>query len=134
MDKDKFKELISSVALIKDLGTEIDDLGRLKKPKIQDFEFDEEGEPIEQEELFSEGNPTLGFRLVKIHPVPKLCELGCGKIVEDQKISHKVHSVPKKHWRTSCNKCMKVVGPDGKMYIAPEAARLYGLHFRLVDK
>lgn len=58
-------------------------------------------------------NPTLGFDLVKLKSQYKICELGCGQIVENQKIERRLCQIPQRHWRTRCSSCGCFVSPDG---------------------
>lgn len=58
-------------------------------------------------------NPTLGIELVKLKPVAKLCELGCGKIVDNQVIEKRVSHYPAPHWKTKCVNCGCWLAPNG---------------------
>jgi DNA polymerase III epsilon subunit-like protein len=59
-------------------------------------------------------NPTLGFDLKKLKPQPRLCELGCNKIIDNQVIEKRLLTYPEKHWRTKCS-CGKQLGPNGEI-------------------
>ena len=70
----------------------------------------------EQVELTNQFNPTLGFELLKVKTSSRLCELGCGCIVENQVIEKRLCYQPQKHWRTRCN-CGNYVNPQGDGFI-----------------
>lgn len=62
-------------------------------------------------------NPTLGVEMLKLKDINKLCELGCGKVVTNQRIESRRIQNPEPHWRTVCKNCDCFVGPDGKTLI-----------------
>jgi hypothetical protein len=100
ISKEKLRELIEQVALIKDLKPKTSSEVRLDNTDQNEVIYD--GEEIL---INKEVNPTLGFELVKIKPVERVCELGCGRIVPDQKIQKRMYMNPIKHWRTRCDSC-----------------------------
>lgn len=62
-------------------------------------------------------NPTLGFRITRIRNQNRLCELGCGQIVESQVIERKFNLTPEPHWKTRCATCQNYVHPSGQGFI-----------------
>lgn len=69
-----------------------------------------EGESIE---LSQEFNPTLGVELVKVKEINRICEMGCGKIVANQKIEKRFTDTPLPHWKTRCTNCGAYINPEG---------------------
>ncbi len=68
----------------------------------------------EEGNIFPPGeNPTLGFAIKRMKPNSRLCELGCGEVVNNQVIEIKKHHSPVTHWRTKCVNCNCVLSPDG---------------------
>lgn len=111
MDKQKFKDFLQEVAVIKEL-----------KPSTTGVRLDENsgGEVRYGNEWIEVGrheNPTLGFKFVKTKDKMKACELGCGDVVANQVIESKICVTPKPHWRTRCVNCDCFVSPDGKGFI-----------------
>lgn len=107
MDKKDFKDFLESVAVIKEL-----------KPVTTGFRLDENsgGEVRYNDEWIEvgkQGNPTLGYKFVKLKEQHRLCELGCGKVVSNQVIEKRLATHPKHHWRTRCTNCECFVSPDG---------------------
>jgi hypothetical protein len=128
MDKDKFKKHIESVAVIKDGSSRLNK----SKPKIRIIkEIDEFGEEIELEIEDSDYNPTVSLELVKLKDNFKLCELGCGEIVNNQIIEKKFYFSPAKHWRTRCVNCKSVVAPDGNGFLESNTAPSIFYHYFL---
>lgn len=66
--------------------------------------------------LTNQFNPTLGFELLKVKTTSRLCELGCGCIVENQVIERRLCTQPEKHWRIRCN-CGNYVNPKGDGFV-----------------
>jgi hypothetical protein len=58
-------------------------------------------------------NPTLGFKFIKLKDIERECQLGCGKIVKNQKLEKRLAFTPIKHWRTRCTTCQSYVHPNG---------------------
>lgn len=111
MDKQKLKEFIEEVAIIKEL-----------KPTTTGFRLDENsGGEVRQGdewiEVGKDGNPTLGYKFVKLKDNYKECMLGCGKIVNNQVVEKRLNTHPQLHWRTRCASCECFVGPEGKGFI-----------------
>jgi hypothetical protein len=120
MDAKKLKELVKQVAVVLD-SNQIGPNGNvLAKPKpkykkivrIVENEFGDQEELVEEE---SNVNETLPWILKELKPIEKLCEIGCGKIIADQIVDKKFYHSPVPHWRTSCRKCQKAVGPKGEL-------------------
>ena len=104
MDKRKFREFIESVAEIKVVTPTKDQYGSADGIYMQgDVEV----------EITQDDNPTLGFKLIKVKPISKLCEMGCGLIVDNQKIECRLSEYPKPHWKTKCSNCGKYLAPNG---------------------
>jgi hypothetical protein len=112
MDKNEFKKFLESVG-------EVEDLTPKKDPNIR---LDDNVEDTVRYgnawvELTSKINPTLGFKLKRLKPKEKLCELGCGDIIPNQVIERRCHFSPELHWRTKCLACNCYVSPDGEGFI-----------------
>jgi len=100
IDKQKLRELIEQVAEIEDVSPR--STTDVRYPEVDDNEIIIDGEEVVLNKQF---NPTLGFELLKLKPVERLCELGCGKIIPDQKIERRFYTTPARHWRTKCVAC-----------------------------
>lgn len=113
MDKEEFRRRISQLAEIKDRKPSRRSTdGRMAKEIT--IEINEDGEEVEVQREVKLTNDTLGFDLVRIKHKPKVCELGCGKIVEGQHVQITFNTHPFEHWRKKCTNCGCHVGPDGK--------------------
>jgi hypothetical protein len=131
MDKQQFKDFIKSVAEIKDeKPTRTASSGRLPTEWVTETD-PATGEEYQVERIIPLTNDTLGFTLVKIKPQSKLCELGCGDIVEDQVIERRFGETPKPHWKTRCKNCGCYVTPDGQGFVdnSHGIQQLYFQHF-----
>ena len=111
MDKDEFKQRVSELAEIKDIKPAKSGAHNRFTTEIV-IETDEFGEEYEVEREITD-NPTLGFALVKLKPIEKPCQLGCGRIVEDQIIEQRMAVTPFKHYRTRCKNCARFLSPNG---------------------
>lgn len=112
MDKKQFRDFLESVAEIKEL----------KPVSTPNIRLDENCEDIvrmgdQWVEINAKVNPTLGIKFLKLKPIYRVCELGCGDIVENQIIEKKLHAYPEPHWRTSCKNCNHTLAPDGNGFI-----------------
>lgn len=58
-------------------------------------------------------NITIPKQIKAIKHEPKLCELGCGQMVIDQKIEKRYSDYPIKHWKTKCSNCQYYLHPEG---------------------
>ena len=88
MDKNKFREFIEQVGIVKK-----------HKP----------GPGTE-----SEPNPALGdVKFVGLKPVKRPCMLDCGEQVIDQRVERRLVFTPVRHWRTRCANCQSFVHPNG---------------------
>lgn len=117
MDKKQFQEFLESVAEIKQLKPSTSATIRLDENSGGEVRYDNEWV-----EIGKDHNPTLGFKFLKLKPKPNVCELGCGKIVDNQKIEKRLYAYPEKHWRTQCKSCHRTVSPDGKQFIKDSAS------------
>lgn len=110
MDNKLLKEFIQQVAEVKELKPVTDG----SRPPDDGTQVVYQGKWIE---IDRKNNPTLGFKFIKLKPVERLCQLGCGSIVPDQIVErrHAIH--PKPHWRTRCASCQKYVHPSGEGFI-----------------
>ena len=106
MDNKQIKDFVESVAEIKLLKPVTDG----SRPPDDATEVFYNGEWIE---VSQKANPTLGFKFIKLKDVERECELGCGKIVKNQKLERRLAFTPVKHWRTRCTKCQAYVHPNG---------------------
>jgi hypothetical protein len=114
MDQNKFNEFLDQVADLQKTGPNGCASKPVKKVKQIRIEVDEYGDEIEiEEEVYPETNATVQPEIKRLKPVERPCHLGCGKIVEDQKMNIRLHTKPYKHYRTHCNSCMKWVNPYG---------------------
>lgn len=105
MDEKEFKNRIAELAVIEDV-------------KVASVNIRSKKQEEEMSDLFPPGeNPTLGFELKAIRAQEKLCELGCGDMVANQRIEYKKHIYPIDHWRTRCVNCECTLSPDGKGFI-----------------
>ena len=109
MNNKQIREFVESVAEIK-----------LLKP-VKDSGFGEDETRVvfkgEWIELNKEINPTLGFKFIKLKPVERDCQLGCGERVVDQRIEKRLAFTPVRHWRTRCTNCQNYVHPNGQELI-----------------
>jgi len=112
MDSKEFKLRLAQVAVIKDIKPT--SLQHIKKQFEMQFELDSEGNEIVIQVPIAIENPTLGVELVKVKTITKLCEMGCGRIVDNQKIEKRFASEPKPHWKTKCVNCGCYLAPDGE--------------------
>jgi hypothetical protein len=88
MDQDKLQAFIKSVSIVKEYKAK----------------YGVEAEP----------NPSLpGLKWMSLKPVERLCQLGCGDSVIDQRIERRLAFTPTRHWKTRCANCQKYVHPDG---------------------
>jgi hypothetical protein len=88
MDKNKFREFIEQVAILKKF-----------KPRNG---------------LEPDPNPALGdVEFAGLKPVERSCQIGCGKQVVDQIIERRLVFTPVRHWRTRCANCQSFVHPNG---------------------
>ena len=88
MDKNKFRQFIESVSILKKY-----------KPK-----YGTEAVP----------NPALGDdEFVGLKPVKRPCQLNCGNEVIDQIVERRLVFTPVRHWRTRCANCQSFVHPNG---------------------
>jgi hypothetical protein len=88
MDKNKFREFIESVGILKKY-----------KPK-----YGVEAVP----------NPALGdVEFTGLKPVKRPCMLNCGNEVIDQVVERRLVFTPVRHWRTRCATCQSFVHPNG---------------------
>lgn len=60
-------------------------------------------------------NITIPKKIKAIKHEPKLCELGCGQMVIDQKIEKRYSDYPIKHWKTKCSNCQYYLHPEGHL-------------------
>ena len=111
MDKDEFKQRISQVAVIKDIKPAKSGAHNRFTTEIV-VEVDEYGDEYEVEREITD-NPTLGFELVKLKPVDRPCDLGCGQIVTDQIVEQRWAITPFPHFRTRCKNCTRYLSPNG---------------------
>ena len=115
MDKKEFRNKLEELAIIKDKT--LPPATKTAKKRIVQIE-DEFGELIEVVEIEPRENKTLGFDLIAIKHQPKVCELGCGKIVEGQVIQTHFSQWPVNHRRVKCLICNKYQHPSGEGLIA----------------
>lgn len=129
MDAEQLKQLIKTVAEIKELKPTVNPGIRPAMETV--IEFDEFGEEVEVERRIEE-NPTLGFELVKLKPVERPCQLGCGEIVCDQVVERRFGETPKPHWKTRCKNCGCYLTPDGEGFVDNSSTiqQMYIKHFR----
>lgn len=105
MKEEEFRARVAELAEIEDI-------------KVPEVSYRSKKEEDELGDLFPPGeNPTLGFELKKLKPNAKLCELGCGEIVDNQIIQHKMYTFPVTHWRTKCMTCNCTLSPDKKGFL-----------------
>ena len=131
MDKNTLKELVAQVAEIKDeKPTRTASSGRLLKEWVTEID-PITGEEFEVEREIPLTNDTLGWEIVKLKPQSRLCELGCGDMVEDQVVERRFAETPKPHWRTRCRNCGCYVTPDGQGFVdnSHGIQQLYFQHF-----
>lgn len=60
-------------------------------------------------------NITIPRTIKSIRHEPKLCELGCGQTVINQKIERRFSDYPIKHWKTKCSNCQYYLHPEGHL-------------------
>ena len=102
----------------KEFKTRIAELADIEDIKVPVVNIRSKKQEEELADLFPPGeNPTLGFELKRLKPQARLCELGCGDIVENQHIEYKKYEYPVTHWRTRCTTCECTLSPDGKGFI-----------------
>lgn len=124
MDRKTIKEFISQVAEIKE-AKPVRVANVRQDPVSEDDQVPEDDSNLvwyhdQWVDLNLENNPTLGFKLVKLKPIERLCELnhvGCTDIVADQKIEKKFYRNPINHWRTRCVNCNRFIAPEGNGFV-----------------
>lgn len=133
MDKNELKQRIQEVAIIKEKKpTKSPTHNRLAKEVV--IEVDDDGEEYEVEREITE-NPTLGFELVALKDQHRVCELGCGNIVSNQKIEKRLTHYPEPHWRTRCVNCTRYISPlDGTMVEKNKIQSVYWTYFYRKNK
>jgi len=137
MDKNKLRELIEQVAIIKDVGTDVGPSGipltgvrKARPKKIIETVINEFGEEKQIEVEMVTSNSTLGYIIDELKDNYRLCELGCGEMVNNQQIYKRLVHTPENHWRTQCVNCKKVIGPDGELiYGTLNVQRAFSAHF-----
>lgn len=112
MDKEEFRKRLEQFAVLKDVNP-VRNASHGRLPKEVVIEIDEFGEEVEVTREIKLTNDTLGFELVKLKPIFKACDLGCGQVVSDQVIERRLSIYPQSHWRTKCASCNKWVAPNG---------------------
>ena len=135
MDNKHFTEFLEQVADLHKTGPNGCANKPHKKIKQVRIEVDEWGEEVEiEEEVWPEGNPTVLPVIKQLKPVERVCQLGCGKIIEDQKLNIRLHIKPYKHYRTHCNGCMKWKNPYGEIVSSSTIEQDYYRYFIEQDK
>ena len=119
MDKKTLKELIETVAEIKELKPATSPTMRLDDTHQNDVRVGDEWVHINKD-----ANPTLGFKIVKLKDKTRPCSLGCGLEVTNQLVESRIATHPYKHWRTRCDTCKKYVSPDGKGFVEGGGAHI----------
>ena len=112
MDKKTIREFLETVGEVEDTNPVSSSTIRVDPNSSEVVKYN--GEWVE---IKAKDNPTLGFKFVKLKPISRICELGCGKVVEDQIVERKHYAWPEPHWRTSCKSCKCTVSPDGQSFI-----------------
>jgi hypothetical protein len=103
----------------------VDDVNRTRKTPIEQrrnpnkrFASEEERteyiDEITPDFVQNGRNLTMMPRIVKLKSQPKICELGCGQEVVNQRIERTLHDWPQPHWRTKCTNCQHYLHPSGK--------------------
>jgi hypothetical protein len=116
MDNKILKQFIATVAEIKELKPVTDG----SRPPDDGTHVIYQGEWIE---IDRKTNPTLGFKFIKLKPVQRLCQLGCGDIVPDQIIERRHVQYPHPHWKTRCATCHKYLMPTGELALTSGSAQ-----------
>jgi len=106
MDKEKLKEFLNEVGVVKELRP----VCKGERPADSVTEVVYKGKRIT---VSREENETLGFALQKLKKVKRECTMGCGKMVENQVVERRMAFTPEPHWRTRCSNCSKFLHPDG---------------------
>jgi hypothetical protein len=119
MNKDQFLSRLNQVAVLQKIKPKSNPpLSKRVAPPVVELDPDLDDEQQEPLELFGPGdNPTLGYELVKIKPVLRACDLGCGDSIVDQVVERRYCTAPVPHWRTRCKTCGYYLSPDGKYFI-----------------
>ena len=125
MDPKEFRQRLETIAELKDCKPARNSGERIN---LEVTEVTLNGELVEIDQEF---NPTLGFELVKLKDSVKICELGCGKVVVNQKIEQRYYVNPEPHWKTKCTNCGCFLSPDGKEFIKNSnlAQNIFRAHF-----
>lgn len=125
MDKQKIDEILNQL-VIWEPQDPVDDSRQIKnlaqtKQRLIDIGYDEEeiDEALDSftfdSRMIVDGvNITVPKKIKAVKHEPKLCELGCGQMVIDQKIEKSFHTWPESHWRTKCTNCQHYLHPNGK--------------------
>jgi len=116
MDNKLLKEFIASVADIKELKPVTDG----SRPPEDGTQVVYQGQWIE---IDRKNNPSLGFKFIRLKPVQRLCQLGCGDIVPDQVIERRHVQYPHPHWKTRCATCHKYLMPTGELALNSGSAQ-----------
>lgn len=119
MDKKTLRELVQTVAEIKDVKPATSPTMRLDDTHQNDVRVGDEWIHINKDE-----NETLGFKIVKLKDKVRPCSLGCGMQVANQVVETRLSQHPQPHWRTRCESCKKYVSPDGKGFVEGGGAKI----------
>jgi hypothetical protein len=130
MDPKQLRQHIEAVAIIKDKKPTGSPSIRPAKEIV--IEIDEDGDEVEVE-VVVQSNPTLGYEFVKLKPIKKDCELGCGQVVDNQIIEKRLAFTPQKHWRTKCKTCGYFVHPTGLGFVET-AHQIQAEYFKWFNK
>lgn len=140
MDKEQFRQFLEGVAEIQDMN-DYGPSGCSRGPNANKVQFvtrievDEDGEEIEVTEEIPRHDPYIGIVVKRLKPITKPCQLGCGKVVDDQVIEQRLIMTPFKHYRTRCNNCSHYLSPrDGSLVTSMEIGREFTVWKNRQDK
>lgn len=130
MDNKQFLDYLSQVAELESRTPKTTPNIRLDETDTNDVRWGNEFITINKEQ-----NPTLGVEIIKYRTKEKECVLGCGQMVKDQMLEHRVCFSPIKHWRTRCANCECFLTPDGQFIKGGHAIQsFYVKFFKAHDK
>ena len=111
MDPLEFKQRLEEIAIIQEIKPV--GINNCKKRFELVIEIDQDGNETEVEVPIPIENQTLGIEIIKLKPITKLCEMGCGKVIPNQKLEKRMSVYPVPHWKTKCCNCGKYLAPNG---------------------
>lgn len=115
-----------------EIKARVAELAEIEDHKVAQVNIRSRKQELEGPPTFPPGeNPTLGFRIKRIRNQSRLCEIGCGDIVDYQVVEYRFGTSPAPHWKTRCANCQKYLHPNGHEFMSGghNIANAYVSHF-----